>query len=224
MSVKTGTDAKQTVKTTAAETGKLNETVSFPGFVKGVITDEENGEVVSGATVSIKRNKSIITSLETTDNGSYFLEASPGSYEMSVDKSGFEESEEEIDVSAFETITRNIELVSDDDSLEESECRGGAPPTGISLSSESLVIKDGRTKRVRVKVIKDDGISERCSTNVKITILEGAEILEQLDETVKTNFLGAKIVSIKTIRGEKGTAVILFSVGEHEAELSVLVE
>ncbi|MGR3220613.1 MAG: hypothetical protein ACUZ8H_12480 [Candidatus Anammoxibacter sp.] len=106
--------------------------------------------------------------------------------------------------------------------MDGSDCKGGGVPISIRVTPELLVIKSGRRKRIRVGVLKED--DKRCSVEVTITVQEGADLIQELNDTVTTNRLGFKVVVIKTVRGETGTAVILFSAGEHAVELPILVE
>lgn len=244
--VKTGTDAKQTVKSTGAQAGSSNTTGSFPGFVKGEILDKANEDKIFGATVALRQLAQIVASTVTQDDGVYFFQVPPGSYDITVVKDGFNETKIGLAVSAFETVTKNIILDSftptpmptptpavtpiptstpvttPAPTLESVECNWGGIPTGITLSSESLTIKAGRSKIVRIRVLKEE--KEGCSTGVSVQCIEGCDKIQPLNNTITTKQRGFATLRIKAERNVEGISIVLFSVGNIAVELPVVIE
>ena len=59
---------------------------SFDGFVNGVVIDKETDDNISDAEVSINQSGELITSVRTTEDGGYFLQAPAGDYTISASK------------------------------------------------------------------------------------------------------------------------------------------
>lgn len=236
--VKTETDARQTVRSTGAQTGSLNTTGSFPGFVKGEVFDKSKGERVFGATVSLRQLASTIASAVTQEDGVYFFQVPPGGYDITAVKSGFDDSRDDISVSAFETVTKNINLELEvavtpvptpkpaptptPQPIEIGECEGGGAPVGIVISPETLTIKAGRQKRAKIRVLKDEG--KGCSIEVGVQCIEGCDNIQLQKDTVTTNRRGFATVRIKADRNAEGMSIVLFSIDDIVAELPVVIE
>ena len=108
-----GTDAKQTTKTSGSQSGTSQGTGSFPGFVKGIISDSF-GSKISGASVSLILSSMTVGSSLTSSTGAYIFQVFPGSYSINVSKSGFNEGNvSTFSINAFETVTRNVTLSGD---------------------------------------------------------------------------------------------------------------
>lgn len=107
---RTGTDARQTIKSSGAQDGTSKITVSFLGFVKGIITDNLTGNRIPNVTVTLKQSVKTVLSSTTPDDGTFFFRAPPGNYIITASKSGFVTGIGNISVSAFETVTQNIAL------------------------------------------------------------------------------------------------------------------
>ena len=107
----TGTDANTTTKTSGTRDGTSKKSTSiFPGFIKGIITDESTNGQIAGASVAIKQSTKTVASFDTTSNGAYFFEVLPGNYSIVVNKSPFKENKVSASISAFKTSTKNIEM------------------------------------------------------------------------------------------------------------------
>lgn len=106
----TGTDANTTTKSSATRDGTSKATGTFPGFVKGLVFDNETNKLVSRASVGLRQASKLVGTLNTNDEGSYFFQVLPGNYNIEVDKKGFSTGTGKATVSAFETTTKNINL------------------------------------------------------------------------------------------------------------------
>jgi len=106
----TGTDANTTTKSSATRDGTSKATGTFPGFVKGLVFDNETNKLVSRASVGLRQASKLVGTLNTNEEGSYFFQVLPGNYNIEVDKKGFSTGKATIAVSAFETATKNINL------------------------------------------------------------------------------------------------------------------
>ncbi len=79
----------------------------YPGFIKGFIFDNETNTKINGATISVQGTKGSYT---TTKSGAYFLQLSSGTYNLSVDVSGYKTGSHTVSVNSLNTTTQNIGL------------------------------------------------------------------------------------------------------------------
>ncbi|MBM4066858.1 MAG: PKD domain-containing protein, partial [Planctomycetes bacterium] len=79
----------------------------YPGFIKGFIFDNETNTKISGATITVQGVKGSYT---TTTSGAYFLQLSSGTYNLSVDASGYKTGSQTVSVNSLNTTTQNIGL------------------------------------------------------------------------------------------------------------------
>ncbi len=95
------------------------EPTIIPGFIKGLVTDKNTGEVITGAVISISFDiDSDITSVETTTDGSYFIQLAPKDYTLSIKKDGFQEFTKDIIINESETETVDIEMVTGNEEVD----------------------------------------------------------------------------------------------------------
>lgn len=106
----TGTDARTTIKSSGTREGASKSSGSFPGFVKGLVSNSSTNERIVGASVGLNQSKKRVDSVETVDDGAYFFQVLPGSYDIVVDKSGFKTGRASVSVNAFETSSKNMDL------------------------------------------------------------------------------------------------------------------
>ena len=97
-------------------TGMLSVSLLHGQTIRGVVTDQETGETLPGATILVKG-----TTIGTTTgmDGEYSLEVTPGTYTMTFRFIGFSTKEIEISISEGESITRNVELVPETITFDE---------------------------------------------------------------------------------------------------------
>jgi len=79
----------------------------YPGFIKGFIFDNETNTKINGATITVQGVKGSYT---TTTSGAYFLQLSSGTYNLSVDASGYKTGSQTVSVNSLNTTTQNIGL------------------------------------------------------------------------------------------------------------------
>ncbi len=79
----------------------------FPGFIKGVIFDNDTASGIAGATIAVN-NQTV--SIETTKNGSYFIELPSGQYSVSYSAGGYESKNGAVAVNSISTTLMNIGL------------------------------------------------------------------------------------------------------------------
>ena len=96
---------KNITKTYSSFTPKLAN--GYPGFIKGFIFDNETNTKINGATISVQGTKGSYT---TTKSGAYFLQLSSGTYNLSVDVSGYKTGSHTVSVNSLNTTTQNIGL------------------------------------------------------------------------------------------------------------------
>ncbi len=92
-----------------ADTERNIQLTPLEGTVFGTVTDEED-DPVSGATVSLVDDGTELESTETDDGGEYSLSELPGTYELVVEATGFEEFSDEVTIESEEDTERNIQL------------------------------------------------------------------------------------------------------------------
>ncbi len=98
-------DNQETTVTPSSFKPKLAN--GYPGFVVGFIYDKETNTKLTSATITIQGTKG---SYSTTENGAYFLQLISGTYEISVNASGYKTAAESVRVDALSTATKNIGL------------------------------------------------------------------------------------------------------------------
>lgn len=79
----------------------------YPGFIVGFVYDKETNAKLGSAAITIQGTKG---SYSTTENGAYFLQLLSGTYEVSVNASGYKTAAESVRVDALSTTTKNIGL------------------------------------------------------------------------------------------------------------------
>lgn len=141
--------------------GAFKSTSIFPSFLKGRVTETPGGNAVPDATITLRRSVKTIGSMRSFDDGSYFFQVPPGSYGITVSKSGFRQYIDNLALSAFETSTLNVALSAgtDDDDVDGG---GDAAPAGndevarLAVSPEtarrSFMLRDAV-----VSALDDDG-------------------------------------------------------------------
>ncbi|OJJ22166.1 collagen-binding protein [marine bacterium AO1-C] len=112
---------------THAQTSSKSHTLS------GVVKDKSNGEVLIGATVYIKGlNKGTVTN----EYGFYSLTVPEGKYQMIFSYIGYKTIPKEIELKA--NLTLNVELPSEDNSLEEVVVTADAPNENVTKTEMSV--------------------------------------------------------------------------------------
>lgn len=230
--VQTGKDANQTEKTSGRQSGTANATGSFPGFLKGAISDNSSSDTLAGASVILTLSGRTVSSSTTGDDGTYFFQVPPGSYSIDVSKGGFNSKREpNVSINAFETVTRSISLSkvavatptpSPTVTPQPTECEDGGVPSDLNVVPGSLTIRSGKSKKVKVYVKKDK--RKGCAIEVKIDCIEGCGKIKLSDNIVTTNQRGNAKVKIKAEKQGKGSAKIVFSVGGLTTELPIVIK
>lgn len=106
----TGTDANTTTKSSGTRDGASKSSGTFPGYVKGFITDETTDNRIVGAAVGLKQSSKTIAAIDSTEDGTYFFQVPPGEYDIEVDKTGFNKGRSKVSIVAFETSNKNMVL------------------------------------------------------------------------------------------------------------------
>jgi iron complex outermembrane recepter protein len=81
--------------------------------IEGTIQDE-NGNSIPGATVSVLQNDEVVTGIATNETGEFVLEIEPGTYTLSVSYVSYTSFDKEIEVEAGETHTTEIIQLSEE--------------------------------------------------------------------------------------------------------------
>lgn len=226
-----GTYAKISDKSPGVQDSTQKTTSSFPGFLKGRVFDNVSGAGVLDATVSIEREGTLVTSGRTTDNGTFFLQVLPGSYDVNVVRNGFFEKNESVIISAFVTEIKNINMAPTvsvppttpptGNEPSSVECADGGNPSSIELIPDALTMRSGATKRVRIRVLKDE--KGGCPVDVVSECIAGCDIMEISNGIITTNKRGYAVVEIKSQRREVGSAAAMFSVGNLNIVLPITI-
>lgn len=226
--VKVESGSKQTIKTAGAQESTLKSVSSQFGFATGLIFDNVTGDGISDVTVTLEQSDSVVESANTAADGTFFFQALPGGYNITAVKKGFFNSNEDVKVLAFVTTVKNINMAPTislpptpppTGEPPSSECRQGGSPIDIIVSPESLKIKSGRTKRVRVRVLKEE--RGGCSIDVIVNCSGDCDKIELSDEVVTTNSLGFAVIAIKAKRNEDGIAAVTFTAGNVQFQVPV---
>lgn len=90
----------------------LAVTIGTGGSISGTVTNATNGQSISGATVKVMENASVLTTATTSTNGTYsFPELPPGTYTLEARASGFLRStRENIQVIAGQSTVVNFNI------------------------------------------------------------------------------------------------------------------
>lgn len=136
--VQTGKDANQTEKTSGSQSGTSNATGSFPGFLKGAISDDSSSDKLAGASVILTLSGKTVSNSTTGDDGTYFFQVPPGNYSIDVSKGGFNSKREpNVSINAFETVTRSISLSKVAVAVDVGGVGGGGDEVTLTVSSVS---------------------------------------------------------------------------------------
>lgn len=221
--VKTGTDARQTDKFSGAQESTLKITSSLSGFVKGKVFDNVTGAGIPDIDVTLKQSDLTVASDKTAEDGTFFVHLLPGSYTITVAKSGFLENKSDIKVLAFETVIKNINMAPaisfpstplPGEEPPSLRCKGGGSPSSIEVFPASLTIRPGDTKKARVHVSRDK--RGGCSIDVNVNCISGCDKIEIEADTVTTNRRGFATIAIKVRARQEGVAVITVSIEDFE--------
>ncbi|RLD14930.1 MAG: hypothetical protein DRI28_02185 [Caldiserica bacterium] len=79
------------------------------GKIKGIVTDS-NGNPVAEATVVLEGGEGIGNTDTTLDDGTFLIEAAPGTYTLKVEKEGFEIIERTVEIKAGETVETSLTI------------------------------------------------------------------------------------------------------------------
>ncbi len=222
------TNAKQVDKSPNAQESTKKNTSSFPGFIKGKVFNNLSGVGVTDAVITINRGGTIVSSVESASDGTYFLQILPGSYDINVTRNGFFDSNERIVVSAFITAEKDINMAptvslpsTPPPSGEpgSSECLNGGTPSGIALFPPSLTMRQGATKRVRIRVLKNERAG--CPIDVLIDCITGCDAIELSKDLVSTNKRGFAIAEIQAKRDKDGVSAVMFRAGNVDVVLPI---
>ena len=96
----------------------------IPGFIKGKVTDRSTKAVLSKVAIELGLVDKVIASVETTDDGAYFMQVPQGDYTLKAKKEGFKEFIKDVKLKTSVIETLDIELVSEG---EPDGGRGGTP-------------------------------------------------------------------------------------------------
>jgi uncharacterized membrane protein len=75
----------------SSESSSMDIVVSIlpMGIFEGTVTDKNNNKAISGATIAVKKGDEIIKEETTDDDGHYRIEVKPGTYNLTISKSGY---------------------------------------------------------------------------------------------------------------------------------------
>ena len=119
--------------------------VPFSGFVQGVVTDANDGQPVSGASVTASNDDGVVRSATTNSNGVYRLQLTEGDYTLEVSKKNYVSASTEVTVLEDETIATDFSLLS---------AKGVVTPSTIEL-----VLAEGEV-RIRTLTLGNIGSAE----------------------------------------------------------------
>ena len=121
------------------------------GTIKGTVKDSE-GAAVSGVDVSLLLPNRAVTRATVTDAGGNFTfeKVSPGSYEISVDRTGFLQHRSAVQLSGGET--RELNIVLEVNEIVES----------VTVTAEAGLVANTRQVDTQVNVIPENEIFERA--------------------------------------------------------------
>lgn len=117
----------------SSETAVLYE-VPFSGFAQGVITDANDGQPVSGVSVTASNDDGAVRSTTTNSNGVYRLQLTEGEYTLEVSKTNYVSASAEVTVIEDETVAADFSLLT---------AKGVVTPSTIELV---LGQGEGRTR------------------------------------------------------------------------------
>ncbi len=126
--------AKESTKVTTSSSG------GFPGFVKGVIKEDDTDFPITSASIRLPGRSNTFT---TQEDGAYFFELPSGNFTIEAEKSGFKTQKASFTINSFETTTREIRLLK---AKEEPPVQG---ETGISVTPSTA----GKSLRMKEAVV-----------------------------------------------------------------------
>ncbi len=108
----TGTDALQYSHNSAvlSDSAAVRFTLPPNGFVKGTVTDKNDGNPVANATVKVTEGDTTVRELKTGADGTYLGQVWVGSYTLTVEARNYTTSSSAVSVADGQTVTKNFAL------------------------------------------------------------------------------------------------------------------
>src|SRR3984957_2111379 len=177
------------------------------GTVVGVVTDEQ-GAAVPGATVKMTEpsTNAILTSSTNNDGRYKFSSVTPGTYNISIVKQGFntyEVNAQPVEISSVLTISAVLKVGSTATTVEVSASAGAQLQTmnatvGANINSEALAKLPNMSRDVTTLAILQPGTTLAGNTagsaaDMNTYTLDGANITDDMSgnvTTYQTNFVG----------------------------------
>jgi iron complex outermembrane receptor protein len=133
--------------------------------ITGQVTEAESNEALFAVNVVIKGSTKGVT---TDFDGNYSLMVDPGSYTVQFSFLGFETIERNLEVSADQVYTLNIQLSKKAEVI-----------SGVTVSSEGKFEKDLSETTVSMEVVKESFITQNATTSADETLnkIPGVQIL-----------------------------------------------
>ncbi len=134
------------------------------GIIKGKVSDAGSGETLIG--VNVVTNS--LTGVSTDNNGNYFLELNPGSYEITYKYIGYQSQAKTIVLDSGDTLTNDIKLVQRSVELDLAVVSAGRYEQKLSDVSVSM------------EIIKPELIENTNTLNLEtaITRMPGIDVLD----------------------------------------------
>lgn len=126
------------------------KTSIIPGFIKGKVTDKGTGDVISGATIAINSTDREIASVETTNDGLYFMQLPSGDYDITAAKEGFSDFSKNVSIRQSETVTVDIKLT-------EGSGEGGTGEVAFLAVTPETALSSLRKQTAVVTALDADG-------------------------------------------------------------------
>ncbi len=229
-------NANISTKRAGAQAAIFKESKDSFGFLSGVVVSETTELRIQGALVTLKNKADEIATDVTDRDGTFFIAAPSGEYDLFAEKGGFAKKRDIVLISAFNKTDHDIALLTNGEeptptpdssptpvpgsTPEVEECEGGGIPSRIRVSTRLLIMKPIRDRIIRIHVWK--GRRKACVTDLKINCIRGCEKIE-FEDTVTTNKEGLATLKISTLDSEPGIAVLSITAGNLERKVRVVI-
>jgi len=230
-----GNSVNLSIKSSGAQAGIFKKSKDGFGFLSGVVIGKTTGLPIQDALISLKNEIEGITTDVTDGDGTFFIEALPGVYDLSAEKEGFVEKTDKVLISAFNKTDQGLVLSTDENEptptpdpsptsnvgptpvITETplpgvtECEGGGVPSRIRISQRLLIMPPKSGRIIRIHVWK--GRRKACVTDVKVNCIRGCEKI-MFEDKVITNKRGFARLGINTLDSRPGIAVLSITAGK----------